>query len=264
MNETLLQNDGAGSLPDRIYARVVEAILRGDFAPHNKLPTEEALSAQFGVSRPTVREALARLRSDGIIDSRRGAGSTVIRAPGTPVVVATPVKSLADIERYYAFRSCVEMGAAAGAAEFRDADDLEALQLAFEALNTAMEGGESGTDEDVRFHLAIARASHNPFFVTTIDTTVAPGRAPGHRGRHRAALPWRRGRGHSYPHPERQTAYLREHTAALMWNSPEAPAALSPSRGRCQWPGGASSTASAGRSTHTSGVCVSSVGASSS
>lgn len=174
MNETLLQNDGAGSLPDRIYARVVEAILRGDFAPHNKLPTEGALSAQFGVSRPTVREALARLRSDGIIDSRRGAGSTVIRAPGTPIVVATPIKSLADIERYYAFRSCIEMGAAAGAAEFRDADDLEALQLAFEALNTAMEGGESGTDEDVRFHLAIARASHNPFFVTTIDTTVAP------------------------------------------------------------------------------------------
>ena len=177
MNETLLQNDGAGSLPDRIYARVVEAILRGDFAPHNKLPTEGALSAQFGVSRPTVREALARLRSDGIIDSRRGAGSTVIRAPGAPgmpLVVATPIKSLADIERYYAFRSCVEMGAAAGAAEFRDADDLEALQLAFEALNTAMEGGESGTDEDVRFHLAIARASHNPFFVTTIDTTVAP------------------------------------------------------------------------------------------
>ena len=174
MNETLLQNDGAGSLPDRIYARVVEAILRGDFAPHNKLPTEGALSAQFGVSRPTVREALARLRSDGIIDSRRGAGSTVIRAPGTPVAVATPVKSLADIERYYAFRSCVEMGAAAGAAEFRDADDLEALQQAFEALNNAMEGGASGAEEDVRFHLAIARASHNPFFVTTIDTTVAP------------------------------------------------------------------------------------------
>ena len=174
MNETLLQNDGAGSLPDRIYARVVEAILRGDFAPHNKLPTEGALSAQFGVSRPTVREALARLRSDGIIDSRRGAGSTVIRAPGSPIVVATPVKSMADIERYYAFRSCVEMGAAAGAAEFRDADDLEALQQAFEALSNAMEGGASGAEEDVRFHLAIARASHNPFFVTTIDTTVAP------------------------------------------------------------------------------------------
>jgi GntR family transcriptional repressor for pyruvate dehydrogenase complex len=174
MNETLLQTDGVGSLPDRIYARVVEAILRGDFAPHNKLPTEGALSAQFGVSRPTVREALARLRSDGIIDSKRGAGSTVIRAPGTPLVVATPIKSLADIERYYAFRSCIEMGAAAGAAEFRDADDLEALQQAFEALDAAMESGQSGADEDVRFHLAIANASHNPFFVATIATSVAP------------------------------------------------------------------------------------------
>ncbi|WP_367848368.1 FadR/GntR family transcriptional regulator [Rhodoferax sp. WC2427] len=174
MNETLLQTDGVGSLPDRIYARVVEAILRGDFTPHNRLPTEGALSAQFGVSRPTVREALARLRSDGIIDSKRGAGSTVIRAPGAPVVVATPIKSLADIERYYAFRSCIEMGAAAGAAEFRDDDDLVALHAAFDALNTAMESGQSGAEEDVRFHLAIANASHNPFFVATIATSVAP------------------------------------------------------------------------------------------
>ncbi len=177
MNETLLQTDGVGSLPDRIYARVVEAILRGDFAPHNKLPTEGALSAQFGVSRPTVREALARLRSDGIIDSKRGAGSTVVRVPGAlgaPVAVATPIKSLADIERYYVFRSCIEMGAAAGAAEFHDADDLATLQAAFDALNTAMECGQSGAEEDVRFHLAIAQASHNPFFVATIATSVAP------------------------------------------------------------------------------------------
>nr|WP_315429277.1 FadR/GntR family transcriptional regulator [uncultured Albidiferax sp.] len=174
MNESLLQAGGAGSLPDRIYAHVVESILRGDFAPSNKLPTEGALASQFGVSRPTVREALARLRSDGIIDSKRGAGSTVIRAPGSPVVVATPIKSLADIERYYAFRSCIEMGAAAGAAEFRDAADLEALREAFDALSTAMEAGKSGADEDVRFHLAIARASHNPFFVASIDTSVAP------------------------------------------------------------------------------------------
>ena len=173
MTPPLLQTEGVGSLPDRIYAHVVEAILRGDFAPSNKLPTEGALASKFGVSRPTVREALSRLRSDGIIDSRRGAGSTVIRAPGTPVV-ATPIKSLADIERYYAFRSCIEMGAAAGAAEFHDASDLEELHTAFDALNAAMESGQAGADEDVRFHLAIARASHNPFFVATIATSVAP------------------------------------------------------------------------------------------
>lgn len=177
MNQALLQNDNVGSLPDRIHARVVEAILRGDFAPHNKLPTEGTLSARFGVSRPTVREALARLRSDGIIHSKRGAGSTVIRVPGapsTPAVVTTPIKNLADIERYYAFRSCIEMGAAVGAAEFRDSADLKALHAAFDALNTAMESGQSGAEEDVRFHMAIAQASHNPFFVVSIATSVAP------------------------------------------------------------------------------------------
>lgn len=174
MNEPLLQNDGAGSLPDRIYARVVEAILRGDFAPTGKLPTEGALVSMFGVSRPTVREALSRLRSDGVIDSRRGAGSYVIKSPGAPVAIATPIKNLADIEHYYNYRSCIEAGAAAGAAEFRDASDLDELHAAFEALSVAMDGGQSGVDEDMRFHLAIARASHNPFFVATIETSVAP------------------------------------------------------------------------------------------
>jgi GntR family transcriptional regulator, transcriptional repressor for pyruvate dehydrogenase complex len=175
MNGPLLQNGGSESLPERIYARVVEAILRGDFAPSGKLPTEGALASNFGVSRPTVREALSRLRSDGVIDSRRGAGSFVIRSPGVPVASAAPtIKSLADIERYYTFRSCVEAGAAAGAAEMHDASDLEALRAAYDALDAAMEGGRSGVDEDVRFHLAIARASHNPFFVTTIETSVAP------------------------------------------------------------------------------------------
>ena len=175
MNDTtLLHPDGAGPLAAQIYARVVEAILRGDFSPSGKLPTESELAASLGVSRPTVREALSGLRADGIIASRRGAGSFVIRRPGTQAPSATPIKSLADIERYYTFRSCIEAGAAAGAAEFRDAADLQALRDAYDALDAAMEGGQSGIDEDVRFHLAIARCSHNPFFVTTIETSVAP------------------------------------------------------------------------------------------
>ena len=174
MNGILLERDGAASLPDLIYARVVEAILRGDFAPSGKLPTEGEMAATFGVSRPTIREALSRLRSDGVIDSRRGAGSFVIRPPGRDAVTPAPIKSLADIERYYEFRSCVEAGAAASAAEFRDESDLDALRASFEKLNGVMESGDAGVDEDVRFHLAIARASHNPFFVSTIETSVAP------------------------------------------------------------------------------------------
>lgn len=174
MNLPLLQLETGSSLPDRIYASVVESILRGDYAANGKLPTEGLLAERFAVSRPTVREALARLRADGVIESRRGSGSHIVRRPGTPVTTTTPIRSLADIERYYDFRACVEAGAAAGAAEFHDEHDLQQIGQAFEALGSAMDGAGSGIDEDVRFHLAIARASHNPFFVASIETSVAP------------------------------------------------------------------------------------------
>jgi len=174
MSDSILQISGAGSLPDRIYAHVVEAILRGDFSATGKLPTEGELASQFAVSRPTIREALARLRSDGLIDSRRGSGSRVVRQPGSLVSSAPPIKSLADIEHYYVFRCCVEGGSAAGAAEFHDVDDLAAIRASFDALSMAMESGKSGIDEDVKFHMAIARASHNPFFVATVETSIAP------------------------------------------------------------------------------------------
>ena len=175
MNDFLLPVDVAGSLPDKIYTYVVESILRGDYAQTDRLPTETELASRFHVSRPTVREALSRLRSDGIVTSRRGSGSYVVRSPtAAPAAVPTPIRSMADIERYYAFRTCVEAGAAAGAAEFREAADIEALRSTFDALGEAMESGRAGVDEDVRFHMAIARASHNQFFVTTIETSVGP------------------------------------------------------------------------------------------
>jgi GntR family transcriptional regulator, transcriptional repressor for pyruvate dehydrogenase complex len=174
MTELLLQREGEGTLSDRVYARIVEAILRGDFGAGGKLPTEGDLAARFGVSRPTVREALSRLRSDGVIETRRGSGSHVVPANAPRGGASPAISSLGDVERYYAFRSCVEAGAAAGAAEFRDADDLERIRADFDALTRAMESGQPGTEEDVRFHLAIARASHNPFFVSTIETSVAP------------------------------------------------------------------------------------------
>ena len=174
MSPPLLHAEGAGPLSAQVYARVVEAILRGDFGPAGKLPTESELATAYGVSRPTIREALSRLRSDGVVDSKRGAGTFVMRRPAGPSVAATPIRSLADVERYYAFRSCVEAGAAAGAAEFRTTADLDALHAAYEALNAREESGTSGVEEDVQFHLAIARCSHNPFFVATIETSVAP------------------------------------------------------------------------------------------
>jgi GntR family transcriptional repressor for pyruvate dehydrogenase complex len=164
-----------GSLSDRIYACVVEEILRGDYQNSGKLPTEEAMAHRFGVSRPTVREALARLRSDGVIESRRGSGSHVVHHQGLPSKThPTLIKSMADIERYYAFRICVECGATAAAAEFHMPDGLAEIRAKFKALSLAMEGGQMGIEEDIQFHLAIVRASRNPFFIESVEKDVAP------------------------------------------------------------------------------------------
>lgn len=173
MVEHLLDVNG-GTLPDQIYSRMVEAILRGDYVDSKKLPTESELASQFGVSRPTVREALSRLRSDGIIESRRGSGSHLVRAPGAPASSMPRIRNYSDIERYYAYRTCVESGAASAAAEFRDADDLASIEACLDAQTLAMEGGHKSIEEDVRFHMAIAKASHNQFFVTAVETSVAP------------------------------------------------------------------------------------------
>lgn len=164
-----------GSLSDRIYACVVEEILRGDYKVSGKLPTEEMMATRFGVSRPTVREALARLRSDGVIESRRGSGSHVVVRQGLPSDThATLIKTMADIERYYAFRICVECGAVAAAAEYHTPEGLEDIRAKFKALAIAMERGQMGIEEDIRLHLAIAHASRNLFFVGTIEKDVAP------------------------------------------------------------------------------------------
>lgn len=166
--------EATGSRASQVYEHVVASILRGDYGPLGKLPTESELARSHGVSRPTVREALSRLRSDGVVDSKRGAGTFVVRKPGAPVAAVEPIRSLADIERYYAFRSCIESGAAAAAAEFRTAADLDTLQAAFAALNAKEDDHLAAVDEDVAFHLAIAHCSHNRFFIVTIETAVAP------------------------------------------------------------------------------------------
>jgi DNA-binding FadR family transcriptional regulator len=98
----------------------------------------------------------------------------VIKNPAQTLVAAVPIKNFDDIEKYYAFRSCIESGAAASAAENHTEDDLKALENALSELNSALKNGSAGIDEDVVFHLAIAKASHNPFFVNNIETSVAP------------------------------------------------------------------------------------------
>jgi GntR family transcriptional repressor for pyruvate dehydrogenase complex len=156
-------------LPDQIYGDILNRILEGEYKEGERLPTEHALAERFSTSRPTVREALARLRADGIISTRHGSGTTVARRPDPDVRRFAPLETLSDIRRCYEFRIVTEAGAAALAALKADAEDIDAIQHAWDELNRIIEEQGIGAKDDFLFHQAVARASKNPFFITVMS-----------------------------------------------------------------------------------------------
>lgn len=160
----------AGKLGDRVYEYILSQIMTGDFAVSERLPSEDELAERMGVSRPVVREALGRLREDGLVTSRRGSGSYVVRRPAPAVGSFAPVSSIADIQRCFVFRIAVEGEIAALAAKVRDREGLTNLRHAFAALEFVCEQGRLGVDEDIAFHRAVAETTGNHFFVTTLNS----------------------------------------------------------------------------------------------
>ncbi|KIG03722.1 FadR/GntR family transcriptional regulator [Caballeronia concitans] len=156
-------------LADRIYGDILNSIVEGEFKEGDRLMTEHALAERFATSRPTVREALARLRADGIIVTRRGSGTTVGRRPDPDVRRFAPLETLSDIRRCYEFRIVTEAGAAELAALKATDDDIRAIQDAWDQLQRVVEAQQGiGAKDDFAFHLAIARASRNQFFIAAL------------------------------------------------------------------------------------------------
>ena len=114
------------------------SIVAGEFREGDELPTELALAERFAVSRPTIREALSRLRADGITSTRQGCGTIVRRRPDPDVPRFTPLENISDVQRCFDFRVVVESGAAALAAIEASESDLAEVQQRFSELNTVI------------------------------------------------------------------------------------------------------------------------------
>lgn len=158
------------SLADQVYHQLLTQILEEEYPVQSRLPTEEVLAQGFGVSRPIVRAALSRLRDDGIIESRRGSGSYVLRSPDRQLISFIPLDSVSGVQRCYEFRIDLEGAAAAWAAMRRDEDDLVAMDQAYRVMAQTYEQHALGVEADQMLHLTIARASKNPFFVLVLES----------------------------------------------------------------------------------------------
>ena len=157
------------SLGDLVFERMHRAIKSGAYKPDERLPTEHDLAIEFEVSRPIIREALRRLREQGFIYSRRGAGSFV-RAVGMREPPGFgQLENVADLLNCYEFRLTVEPAAAAAAADRHDAGALAAIRQALELMRDATNRQSHREDADFQFHLAIARAAQNSYFFTAME-----------------------------------------------------------------------------------------------
>ncbi|QGZ64345.1 FadR/GntR family transcriptional regulator [Paraburkholderia acidisoli] len=159
----------APNMPARIYSDILNRIIEGEYKEGERLPTEHMLAERFATSRPTVREALAQLRADGIIATRHGSGTTVMRRPDPDVRRFAPLETLSDIRRCYEYRVVVEAGAASLAAQKAEDGDIAAIQREWENLQTIVETSGIGAKDDFAFHMAVARASKNQFFITALS-----------------------------------------------------------------------------------------------
>lgn len=157
-------------LSGQVYDEIFTDIMGAGYTEGDKLPTEAALAERFSVSRPVVREALAQLREDGLIEVRRGSGSYVRKRPSPAMLQFAPLGSIADIQRCFEFRAAVEPAAAALAAVRRTDEDMEVLSAALGALDAAVASGALGTDADFAFHQAVAATSGNRFFEVTLSS----------------------------------------------------------------------------------------------
>ena len=156
--------------------QLATAIRLGAFVEGDRLPPERELAAALGVSRATLREAIAALRQSGLVRTRsgRGGGTEVVRVPvddGGQRLAAARAAIAADVSRFrdcLVVRSVVEPGAAATAAGHRlDSGQADRLRGALAAVSAAS-GTEAYRQADSRFHLAVATLSGSPRLVDLV------------------------------------------------------------------------------------------------
>lgn len=163
-------------LSDDIVEQLEGMILEGTLKSGERLPAERALAERFGVSRPSLREAIQKLAAKGLLVSRQGGGNYVAQSLGS--TFSDPLLHLLEnnpeAQRdLLEFRQTLEASCAYYAAQRATEVDRERLTAAFDTLQdcytrsdevSRMEEGVA----DAQFHLAIAEASHNAVLLHTI------------------------------------------------------------------------------------------------
>lgn len=160
--ETLRRIHRPPRLSEEVSTELEARIQRGEYAPGAQLPTEKILAETFGVSRAVVREAIARLKADGLIETRQGSGAFVAENPKSLNFRLQP-GGATGLLHIFELRTMIEATIAELAARRRNEGDLEAMRACLRRMDEALATEGDGSEADDDFHLAIAAATHNDY-----------------------------------------------------------------------------------------------------
>ena len=158
-------------LPDLIAAEIMSLLDNEELVPGDVLPTETTLAENFGVSRNVVREAIARLKSDGVIETIQGRGAIVkpLSERETFRIDMSALKQGENLSDLFELRRILEVEAAGIAAIRRSDTDLQVMSASIASMEGAAGFDEQRLEADALFHRTLGAATKNGYLGTIVD-----------------------------------------------------------------------------------------------
>jgi GntR family transcriptional regulator, transcriptional repressor for pyruvate dehydrogenase complex len=161
----------------KIYEEVAEQLqkhISEHLKPGDLLPPERELVRMFGVSRSSIRDAIRRLESLGLVEPRQGAGTIVLE---TSAPIASPItNALLEqrrmVKELLELRELLEPWLARRAALLASPEQISRMENAFHRQEDKLQRGEPAVEEDAEFHYAIAHAAHNAVALKVVDVLM--------------------------------------------------------------------------------------------
>ena len=161
----LLQPMSRQTLSETLFKKLVGHVVKGDWKEGERIPSEREISAQLGIGRASLREALKALELLGMVESRVGDGTFVCPRSdflSRPLLWAIMGADQSELRQLIEARLVLEESIAAFAAERATAEELQKIKAALEEMRAQIEDPSRSFESDMRFHIAIAEAAHNP------------------------------------------------------------------------------------------------------
>ncbi|MGE5255861.1 MAG: FadR/GntR family transcriptional regulator [Hyphomicrobiales bacterium] len=164
MQHNLFSTVTPRKIPDVVYKQLVSLISSGRLKPGERLPSEREMATDMGISRQSIREAINKAKTVGLIEVRQGGGTVVVSSVGEHLKAPLAILLEEQAEKIFEFldiRKLFEGWCAERAARTAKAADLRAMREFLKRMEKLEPGGAAWETADLNFHSAIAAASHN-------------------------------------------------------------------------------------------------------